>query len=309
MGKLSFSKFLKDNDYLKLVNDIPLEKRTLCSSEISRPGVSLTGHFDYFSNERIQIFGLQEYTYLENYVSDDILREFLKQKPPLIIFARDKFPCDRFLNLANEFAIPVCISEKNTSKLFTKVHDYLEYELAPETTVHGVMLNIFGKGVLIKGASGIGKSEVALELIKKGHILVADDMVVFKRIDTDTLLAQAPDILKSKMEIRGIGIVDIQKLYGVTSVLLKDKLDLIIELTDEQKNIDRIGNEYLFEKILDIKKKKIKIPILTGKSISNLIEVAVANYQLEEDFDYNASEEFTKNLNNMLQKKELDETS
>ncbi len=303
MEKLSFSKFLEENKYLKLVNDIDIKNRDLSSSEISRPGVSLTGHFDYFSNERIQIFGLQEYTYLENHVSDEILREFLEQKPPLVIFARNKFPCKRFLKIANEFSIPVCISDKNTSKLFTKVHDYLEYELAPETTVHGVMLNIFGKGVLIKGASGIGKSEVALELIKKGHILVADDMVVFKRIDTDTLLAQAPDILKSKMEIRGIGIVDIQKLYGVTSVLLKDKLDLIIELTDDQKNIDRIGNSYLFEEILEIKKKKIKIPILTGKSISNLIEVAVANYQLEEDFNYKASEEFTKNLNDILLKK------
>ncbi len=304
MKDLSFSKFLNDNKYLELVNEVSIENRVLLSTEIARPGVSLTGHFDFFSNERIQIFGLQEYTFLENYVSDEILRKFIEQKPPLIIFSRDKYPCERFLKLANEFSIPVCISSKNTSKLFTKVHDYLEYELAPETTEHGVMLNIFGKGVLIKGPSGIGKSEVALELIKKGHILVADDMVVFKKIDTDTLLAQAPDILKSKMEIRGIGIVDIQKLYGVTSVLLKDKLDLIIELTDCMQNIDRIGNEYLFEEILDIKKKKIKIPILTGKSISNLIEVAVANYQLEEDFDYKASEEFTRNLNNLLISKE-----
>ncbi len=306
MEKLSFSKFLKENKYLKLVNDVDIKNRYLSSSEISRPGVSLSGYFEYFSNERIEIFGLQEYTYLENHVSDENLKDFLKHKPPLIIFARNKFPCERFLKLANEFSIPVCVSDKHTSKLFTKVHDYLEYELAPETTAHGVMLNIFGKGVLIKGASGIGKSEVALELIKKGHILVADDMVVFKRIDTDTLLAQAPDILKSKMEIRGIGIVDIQKLYGVTSVLLKDKLDLIIELTDNQNNIDRIGNNYLFEEILEIKKKKIKIPILTGKSISNLIEVAVANYQLEEDFNYKASEEFTKDLNDLLLKKETD---
>lgn len=304
MEKISFYKFLDENKYLRLVNKVDISDKFLYSSEIARPGVALTGHLEFFDEDRIQLFGLQEFTFLQDFVSDDILRAYLEKEPPLIIFARSNIPCKRFLDIADELKIPVLVCEINTSKVFTKIHDYLEYELAPQTKVHGVMLNIFGKGVLIKGQSGIGKSEVALELIKKGHILIADDMVNLKKTDTETLMGEAPDLLKSKMEIRGIGIVDIQKLYGVTSVLLQDKLDLIIELTESLEGIDRIGNTYLYEEILSVKKKKIKIPIFKGKSISNLIEVAVANYQLEEDHKYNASEEFTKNLNDLLITKE-----
>lgn len=301
MKKVSVAQLVKDNDGIKQLNSVDIDNKFIEIVEISRPGVELFGFFDYYSAKRVQLYGLQEYQVLKNKkVSEETLEQLLQSQIPLILFARDQEPPKEFLKIATTKGIPVFKGPLVTSKYFSSLYEYLEDKLAPETQVHGVMLSIYGLGVLIKGPSGIGKSEVALELIKKGHQLVADDAVKLRRVDSERLIASAPELLQNKMEIRGIGIVDIQKLYGVTSVMSEHKLDLIIELTRDDTNIERIGKNEIKEDILEVAKVKRVIPILTGKNISNLIEVAVADFQLRKYYGYNASEEFIANLNAML---------
>lgn len=305
MDKISIKELVKVNNY-KPINDVNVEEIFIEENEIARPGLSLIGETKHLPQRRVMLFGLQEFSYLEN-VKEEHLKKMFKLDIPLIIFTRNNIPNKMFLELAQKNNVPVYVCEDGTSKVFKEVYEYLTFKLAPETQVHGVFLDVYGKGVLIKGKSGIGKSEVALELIKKGHYLVADDMVILKNTDTNVLIGEAPELLQNKMEIRGIGIVDIQKMFGVTSVLVEAKLDLIINLTDDNSNVDRIGNDYLYEEILGVKKKKLNIPILKGKNISNLIEVAVANFQLSDDYGYNSSEEFVKKLDEMLIKKRSDD--
>ncbi len=299
MDKISLKKILKNNKYLEPINSIELDEKFVKEPELSRPGLALTGRFDHFPQNRVLLFGMQEFSFLED-VEDGIINELLSKNIPLIIFTRGNYPSEKFIEMANKNNVNIFVTKKITSVVFTKMYDFLSRQLAPETEVHGVLLNIYGKGVLIQGKSGIGKSEVALELVKSGHILIADDLVILKNIDTSILIGSAPEILQNKMEIRGLGIVDVQKLFGVTSVSLEKKLDLIVNLTDTDEQIDRIGNEYIYEEILGIKIKKIKIPILKGKNLSSLIEIAVANYQLKEDYDYDSSQEFINSLNKKL---------
>ncbi|MFV0288190.1 MAG: HPr(Ser) kinase/phosphatase [Mycoplasmatales bacterium] len=306
MDQVSLKLLIEENKYLEVLNETDLENMYVEETEISRPGLALVNQFGHFSENRVLLFGDPEYYFVDE-VEEEVLNTLMSKKIPLIIFTRGNRPSERFLKIANKYNKTVCLTDLITSTVFHKIHEYLEEKLALQTQVHGVMLNIHGKGVLLQGASGIGKSEVALELVKKGHILIADDMVILKNIDGSKLVGEAPDLLKSKMEIRGIGIVDIQKLFGVTSVLLKENLDLIIELTNSELEVDRIGNNYQYKEILGVKKKKINIPVMAGKNLSSLIEVAVANFQLAEDYGYSSSEEFIKSLNNML--KETNETN
>lgn len=298
---LTVNKFYKDNKYLKLLNEVDDLKKEITEIDISRPGIELAGDFEFATPTRIQLLGYQEVSFMDKKkINIDILNKLISPKTPAIVFSRGLIPDSNFLEIATKKGVAVFLTEEKTSKVFNKLFEYLEFELAPEKLVHGVFMKIYGEGILIKGDSGIGKSEVALELIKKGHFLIADDAVEFKKIDSETLIGTSPKLLQNKMEIRGIGIVDIQKLYGVTSVQKNCQLDLIIELTYSNENIDRIGNNISCENILDTKKNKLKIPILKGKNISNLIEVAVANFQLKEYYNYDSSNEFINNLNDHL---------
>lgn len=301
MKQISLVQVVKDHPYLEQINDVKLENKTISSAEISRLGMELNGFLEHYEDKRAQLYGLQEFEFLKNTkISEDLLKKLLTKNVPFIIFARNQRPQKKFEKIATQQNIPIFVTKRITSKVFSSLYEYLEDKLAPETLVHGVMMSIYGTGVLIKGESGIGKSEVALELIKKGHVLVADDSVKLRQLDSETLISSAPDLLKNKMEIRGIGIVDIQKLFGVTSVKIEQPLDLIVELTKEKTNIERVGNKHKEEKILEVSKKKISIPVLTGKNISNLVEVAVGDYQLKNDYNYDAAQEFVDKLNNML---------
>lgn len=301
MKKIKLQELIDDNGYLKQINSVSFEDKEINNAEISRPGIELNGYLDHYQPKRVQLYGVQEFEFMKkNGINEDLLDKILLPDVPFIIFSRNQIPDSTFLKIADEHQIPVFKSEMITSKIFSTLYEYLEDKLAPETTVHGVMMSIYGTGVLIKGASGIGKSEVALELVKRGHVLVADDSVVLRKVDGETLKASAPQILKNKMEIRGIGIVDIQKLYGVTSVKVEQGLDLIIELTNSNQNIERIGTKQINEQNLDVSKEKIVIPVLTGKNISNLIEVAVADHQLKHDYNFDAAQEFVQDLNNLL---------
>lgn len=286
---------------LELITEECTKTKEITTPEISRPGLELTGYFNYFPNLRVQVMGLNEVTYLEkNDYDDQIIDQFLDEKVPLIVFCRGLIPPKKFLELANKRNIPVATTKRATSKVYSEIYSYLEYQLAPETQVHGVLVSVFGHGVLIKGGSGIGKSEVALELINRGHFLVADDAVVLRQIDEDLLIGSAPSLLKNRLEIRGVGIVDIQKLYGVTKVLSSKSLSLVVELKTMEGNEDRIGSNMLVEKILDCEVPKIQIPITAGRSISNLIEVATANFELKTEHGYDSASAFVDDLNNLL---------
>lgn len=303
MNKLLISELIKDFKEFELLNNVELKSRCIENNEISRPGIELNGYFEDYEPKRIQLLGKQESNFLKKEMDPENLKRFLDSSVPVIIFSRGYIPTTQFLNEATKKGIPICTSKKVTSKLFSELYEYIVYNLAPETRVHGVALSIYGVGVLIEGASGIGKSEVALELIKRGHFLIADDSVIVKKIDSDTLLGSAPELLKNQMEIRGIGIVDIQKLYGVTSVQIESEIDFIIELTDEKMTEERIGNDTVYEEILEVPVPKIFLSNKTGKNLSNLVEVAVADYQLKNDYNFNSSEVFIQKLDGILKRK------
>ncbi len=306
MKEITIEKIIKDNKCLTLVTDDHTLDNVVSTNEISRPGIEITGHTEFFPYRRIQLFGFQEINYL-NSLSDEErsenIRKFLKADIPLIVFARGLQPDTEFLNIANELDIPICVATNSTSKVFTILYSYLEYELAPETQVHGVLVSIFGLGVLIKGQSGVGKSEIALELIHRGHYLVTDDSVVIRKTDDNTLIGTAPELLRNRLEIRGIGIVNVQKLYGITKVIQNKKIDLVVELKPMTGTEDRIGNVPKIETILETELPKIEIPIHGGRSISNMIEAAVANFELRETHGYDSAASFVNDLNRILQEK------
>ncbi|MGL5021133.1 MAG: HPr(Ser) kinase/phosphatase [Mycoplasmatales bacterium] len=289
-------------DCLKVLNtdDCNLDNK-IEIPELSRPGVELVGYTEFFPYRRIQIFGKQETSYLEKIKYDPkILDVFLHPKTPMIIFCRDIEPTKDFIDRASKLKIPICVTNRGTSKFNSIIYSFLEESLAPETQVHGVLLSVFGMGVMIKGASGVGKSEIALELINRGHLLVADDAVVIKRVDDATLIGSAPALLKNRLEIRGVGIINVQKLYGITKVLPKKAINLIIEIRPMDGQEDRIGNAESSLNILGHDVPLIRIPISSGRSVSNLVEVAVANYDLKKEYKYDSSKAFIEDLDSML---------
>lgn len=297
---------IKVKELLEKITDYELltDKKTLeniiTTPELSRAGLSLLKYSDVYAYDRVQIYGKMEYTYIEETIGIESEPHLYNENTPLIVFARGYRPSDLFIQRAEEKNIAVVMTEINTTKTTSKLHSFLNYELAPSQRMHGVLLNVLGTGVMIKGQSGIGKSEVALELIQKGSLLVADDAVVIKKIDDNTLEGSAPDILKNRMEIRGIGIVDIQKLYGVASVLSSNRIDLIIEFKDFTNSEDRLGNKYEYQEILGVNVQKISLPVLKGRSLANMVSVAVANFQLKTQHNYDSTQDFLDSLNNAL---------
>jgi HPr kinase/phosphorylase len=302
MKQVSVQEILNEFDCLNLLNEEYADLTKFVEiPELSRPGVELVGYTEFFPYKRVQVFGLQEASYLDKINYDPkILEKFLHEKTPMIIFCRNINPTKDFIERASKLKIPVCVTKRATSKFNTILYSFLEEVLAPETQIHGVLLSVFGTGVMIKGASGVGKSEVALELINRGHLLVADDAVVIKRVDENTLIGSAPKLLKNRLEIRGVGIINVQKLYGITKVLPKKKIDLIVEISPLNGSEDRIGNAESTFDILGYDLPMVRIPISSGRSVSNLVEVAVANFDLKKEYNYDSSKAFIEDLNNML---------
>lgn len=286
---------------LKLVTSEDTAKRVLTSEEVARPGLTLVTTSEHFPYERIQMYGKLEVEYLmSNNIDIKKKDEILKSETPLIVFAHGYAPTDEFIELAEQKGIALAVHDKNTTRAVGDIHKVLKYHLAPTTRVHGVLLNINGSGVLIKGASGIGKSEVALELIKKGHSLIADDAILIKKLDDDELIGEAPDLLKNRMEIRGIGIINIQQHFGIASVAPQCKLDVVVEIVPAGDQVDRLGNDWKHESYLEVDVRKTVLPVSGGRSIANLIEIAVSNYQLKFEYNLDETEQFINDLNQTL---------
>lgn len=277
------------------------------SLELNRPGLQLAGYFDFFSNDRVQIIGKTEYTYFEKIDSQKrakILDKYFSYEIPALIITSGLEVNKDFIDYAVKYNRILLSTKKNTSKITSKLLAYLESKLSPTTSVHGVLVDVYGIGVLIKGDSNIGKSETALELIQRGNRLVADDSVEIRKEDDNKLVGRAPEILKYMLEIRGIGIIDVSTLYGVGAVKNAKTIDMVIYLEswDSTKYYDRLGLDKDYEKILGVKLEKLVIPVRPGRNTAMIVEVAAMNYR-QRKMGYDAAVEFNNKLLNIIDKK------
>ncbi|AJA48688.1 HPr kinase/phosphorylase [Clostridium pasteurianum DSM 525 = ATCC 6013] len=273
-----------------LVEDLGLEvliagseETEVCLSDINRPGLQFAGFYNYFANERIQIVGKTEWSFLEAMRSEirkKRLKKFFQFETPCIIIARDLIPHEEFIEEATRRNTWLVRSNAITTRFISKVMNYLDDKLAPETRLHGVLVDVYGFGILITGESGIGKSETALELIKRGHRLIADDAVDIKAIE-GVLHARSPFITSGMLEVRGMGIIDVPALYGLSSVLETKTIDLVMYLEQwkEGKDYDRLGIDNECIEILNVPVRKMTLPIRPGRNLAVIIEAAAANYR------------------------------
>ncbi len=267
---------------------------TLTTENVSRPGLQLAGYFDHFVPERIQVIGNAENNFLQHLpekIKIDVLDRFFSKDFPCLIVCRNLEIDDYIIEYAKKYDIPLFITSDITTHLISSLNNYLTEVLAPSTILHGVMLDILGIGVLITGNAGIGKSESALELILRGHRLVADDSVIATSRN-DVVMATCPPKIRHYMEVRGIGIVNVKTMFGPGSVLLEKSIDLIVKLVpwDEMKEYDRLGDEELTTDVLGVKVKTAVIPVSPGRNIPVIIETAARKVRLEQ-FGYNAVDE------------------
>nr|WP_010234171.1 HPr(Ser) kinase/phosphatase [Clostridium arbusti] len=273
-----------------LVEDLGLEviirgseETEVFLSDINRPGLQFAGFYSYFANERIQIVGKTEWSFLDAMRSEirkKRLKKFFQFDTPCIIIARELEPHDEFLEEAAKRNTWLVRSSSTTTRFISKVMNYLDDKLAPETRMHGVLVDVYGFGILITGESGIGKSETALELIKRGHRLIADDAVDIKAIE-GVLHAKSPFITSGMLEVRGMGIIDVPALYGLSSVLETKTIDLVMYLEQwrEGKDYDRLGIDNECIEILNVPVRKMTLPIRPGRNLAVIIEAAAANYR------------------------------
>ena len=274
----------------KLIDDLKLDvivkgddEKKVSISNINRPGLQLAGYFDYFASERIQVLGKAEMKYLQQLDSSvryDRLKYYFSFDMPCLVFSRDIYPSEEIVELAKEQQIWIVRTKKLTTRIISKIMNYLDRELAEETMIHGVLCDIYGLGILIVGESGIGKSETALELIKRGHRLVTDDAVNIKNIDQH-LLGRSPYITEGMIEVRGLGIIDVPALYGLSSIRKEKYIDFVIQLErwQEGKNYDRLGSSDDCMDILGVKKRKIVLPVMPGRNLAVIIETAAVNHR------------------------------
>lgn len=277
------------------------------TSDINRPGLQLAGFFDYFASERIQVLGKTEMTYLDGLkpeIRQERLCRLLSYDIPCIILSRGMDIPDYLVECAVMYNRPVFRSQLVTTNLISRLTSYLSSALAPRITRHGVLVDVYGAGVFLMGESGIGKSETALELIKRGHRLVADDAVEIKKVAENRLIGEAPELIRHFMEIRGIGIIDIKAMYGVGAVINNKPLDIVIymENWDNNKEYDRLGLVEEYIEILGVKLPKIVLPVRPGRNLAIIVEVAARNWRLK-NMGYHAARELDNRLNELLQAK------
>ena len=283
---------------MKMKNVLPeidTDKVVLSHPDVNRPALQLTGFFDHFDRERVQIIGYVEQAYINTLPREVRMERYdklLSSEIPCVVYSRGQEPDEDMQNLCLHYQVPLMVSEKSTSDLMAEVIRWLKVKLAPCISIHGVLVDVFGEGVLIMGESGIGKSEAALELIKRGHRLVSDDVVEIRKVSDATLVGSAPDITKHFIELRGIGIIDVKSLYGVESVKDTQNIDMVIKLEDwdKDKEYDRLGLEDRYTEFLGNQVVCHNIPIRPGRNLAIIVESAAVNYR-QKKMGYNASQE------------------
>ncbi len=277
-----------------------IEERELQVADATRPGLQLAGYYDHFGPDRIQIIGNMEHAYLDHLKPDQRLASvsalFAKQIPALVI-TRNHEVHEEIFEAAKQYKTPILRTSQSTSDFVSELVKYLRVELAPRVYMHGVLVEVYGEGILILGDSGVGKSETALEIVKRGNRLIADDQIEIRKVSETTLVGRAPDIIKHLIEIRGIGILDVKELYGVSSVKQQEAIDFVInlELWDEKKNYDRLGLGDETTDILGIKVPSVTIPVGPGRNLAIIVEAAAINYRVKK-MGYNAAQDFVSRV-------------
>ncbi len=296
-------------DLQKIINESELtvvstpddpSKIMIAASDVNRPGLVLTGFYEHFDPKRIQVLGNAETMYIKKLPEDlrrERLTDFLKMHPVLIIVAHGNEVDETLLELAEYFEVPLCTTTANTSEFMAALISYLHVQLAPQITRHGVLVEVYGEGIFITGDSGVGKSETAIELIKRGHRFIADDAVELRKVSAKSIVGTAPEILKYYIELRGIGIVDVRRLFGMGSVKATEKVDMVINLEPwvQGKMYDRLGLESDYTDIMGIKIPMTTIPVKPGRNLAVVLEIAAMNNR-QKKMGYNTAEEFNAKL-------------
>ena len=282
----------------------PAEELRIEASDMNRPGLQLSGFWEHFAYERPQILGLVETSYLrslEPAIRRERLERFVSYDLPCIIICRHLAGMDDLIDMARARSIPVYRSDSDTTQLIVELIYYLNGALAPSTRMHGVLVEIYGVGVLITGNSGVGKSEAALELLKRGHRLVADDAVDIRRVSAGRLVGQAPEMVRNFMEIRGIGIINVATLFGIGSVMQSKSIDMVVHLEhwQQDKEYDRLGLTDATRKILDVDVPWLLMPIRPGRNLAVVLEVAARNLRLKQQ-GYSAAKDLEQRFNERM---------
>ena len=278
-----------------LTPELDTDKIVVAHPEVNRPALQLTGFYSHFDNERVQMLGNVEIAYLQSLPIERrkaMYDKLISSKIPCILFCRNLMPEEWVTELCNHYGVACLVSEKTTSDVMAEVIRWMKVKLAPCISIHGVLVDVFGEGVLITGESGIGKSEAALELIKRGHRLVSDDVVEIRKVSDETLIGSAPDITRYFIELRGIGIIDVKTLFGVESVKNTQSIDMVIQLEewDKDREYDRLGMEDQYTEYLGNRVVCHKIPIRPGRNLAIIVESAAVNYR-QKKMGYNAAKD------------------
>ena len=307
MSTVKMSEVVEKMNLRNLTPDVDHTDKYVKLPDINRPALQLSGFFKHFASERVQIIGYVEYSYLKTLDEEkkkEVYEAFRSYEIPCLIFCRNLKPDELLLAEANKRNIPVFSTEKKTSQFMAEIIRWLNVQLAPCISIHGVLVDVYGVGVLIMGESGIGKSEAALELVKRGHRLVSDDVVEIRKVSDETLVGSAPDITRHFIELRGIGIVDVKNLFGVLSVKQTQNIDLVITLEDwdRDKEYDRLGLEEQYTEFLGNKVVCHQLPIRPGRNLAVIVETAAINHR-QKNMGYNAAQELYRRVQANLAKK------
>ena len=299
-SSVKVSKLIENYD-LKLCNPgIDTDKIKITVPDINRPSLEWTGYFEHFDSLRVQIIGFTENSYVEQMDKESkfaIYEKLMSQRFPCIVFCRGMEPDQELIDAGTKYGVPVLVTQKTTSSFMAEIIRWLNVELAPCISIHGVLVDVYGEGVLIMGESGIGKSEAAIELIKRGHRLVTDDVVELRKVSDETLIGTAPDITRHFIELRGIGIIDVKALFGVESVKETQGIDMVIKLEEwnKDKEYDRLGLNQEYTEFLGNKVVSYSIPIRPGRNLAVIVEAAAVNHR-QKKMGYNAAQELYRRV-------------
>ncbi len=307
MYGVTITELIDKMDFKNLTPELDTDKIVVSHPDVNRPALQLTGFYDHFDNERVQFLGNVELAYLSSLARERRIAMYdklISSKIPCIVFCRNLLPETEVLEFCGHYGVPCLLSQKTPSDCIAECIRWLKAKLAPCISVHGVLVDVFGEGVLIMGESGIGKSEAALELIKRGHRLVSDDVVEIRKVSDATLVGSAPDITRYFIELRGIGIVDVKTLFGVESVKDTQSIDIVIKLEewDKEREYDRLGLEDRYTDFLGNKVVCHNIPIRPGRNLAIIVESAAVNYR-QKKMGYNAARELYNRVQDNISRK------
>lgn len=297
---VSLNRIIKEHNLETLFTPEDIDSREICSPEINRPGLEMFGFYEFFDNRRIQIIGKSEGAFLDSLSDDEFTTaadRFFASNPPAVIVARNLPVADRFLPFAEKYNVPLFRTHDSTSSFMSTLIAFLNLQLAPRITRHGVLVEVYGEGVLLLGESGVGKSETAIELVKRGHRLIADDAVEIRRVSSKSLVGSAPDNIRHFIELRGIGIINASRIFGAGAVKLTENINLVINLEpwDVNKVYDRMGLDKETTDILGLQIPSLTIPVKPGRNLAVIIEVAAMNNR-QKKLGYNAAEDLLVRL-------------